>query len=381
VPNILYWHPSAVHSRYPPTKLDPDIGSFDWQVKRLEEFYNNLDRSQENVEKLRVCEAVARAEFYTNQILVSSEEDSVYRIDLIDEQDYAKLRFKISLQAPNRLWTLPKWVCLDSNVVTPEEYLIWNWIDTVKRHGRYSIHDWAYQWYKMRSNMPLEIMRLKILMNFQKTDVDKVLPDDVQEELDRLSSLKPEAIQYQHMFCYSLEDTPVNGTTKRIKTDIGTYCKLSDVSLYRIASPKVDDYLRDLQETINCFPNTIIRINQIPISSICIELLLNPFVDDDRPIPSNSSGKQISVFFTKWYLDQKIKEWIALGGVRDWFDGLEVCERGGGHKHIRMFYWDLWADIATFREEAKIVDHGITKLSYAYKSRKALSSCAVQLSF
>jgi NADH:ubiquinone oxidoreductase subunit E len=77
VPNILYWHPSSVHSRYP--------------VKRLEEFYNNLDRSQENVEKLRVCEAVACAEFYTNQILVNSDEDLVYRIDLIDEQDYAKL--------------------------------------------------------------------------------------------------------------------------------------------------------------------------------------------------------------------------------------------------------------------------------------------------
>jgi len=83
----------------------------------------------------------------------------------------------------------------------------------------------------------------------------------------------------------------------------------------------------------------------------------------------------------KWYLDQKIKEWIALGGVRDWFDGLEVCEHGGGPKHIRMSYWDLWADIATFREEARIVDHGITKLSSVYKSCKALSSCTVQLSF
>ena len=75
-------------------------------------------------------------------------------------------------------------------------------------------------------------------------------------------------------------------------------------------------------------------------------------------------------------MDQKIKEWIALGGVHDWFDGLEVCECGGGPKHIRMFYWDLWADVATFREEARIVDHGITKLSSVYKSRKALSSCA-----
>jgi hypothetical protein len=230
-------------------------------VKRLEEFYNNLDRSQDNVEKLRVCEAVARAEFYTNQILVKSDEDSVYCIDLINEQDYAKLQFKISLQAPDCLWTLPKWVCLDNNVVTPEEYLLWNWIDAAKRHDRCSLHDWAYQWFKMRSNMPLEIMRLKILINFHKTDVDKVLLDNVQEELDQLSAIKPKAIQYHHMLCYSLGDTPVDGTTKRIKTDISTYSKLDDVSLYGIPSPKVDDYLRDLQETINCFPSTIIRIN------------------------------------------------------------------------------------------------------------------------
>ena len=32
---------------------------------------------------------------------------------------------------------------------------------------------------------------LKILMNFHKTDVAKVLLDDVQEELDRLSAIKP----------------------------------------------------------------------------------------------------------------------------------------------------------------------------------------------
>jgi hypothetical protein len=172
-------------------------------VKRLEKFYNNLDCSQDNVEKLRVCEAVARAEFYTNQILVNSDEDSVNRIDLLDEQDYAKLQFKISLQAPNHLWTLPKWVCLDNNVITPEEYLIWNWINTVKRHDRYSLHDWAYQWFKMRSNMPLKIIHLKILMNFHKTDVAKVLSDDVQEELDRLSAIKLKAIQYHHMYCYS----------------------------------------------------------------------------------------------------------------------------------------------------------------------------------
>jgi hypothetical protein len=79
--------------------------------------------------------------------------------------------------------------------------------------------------------MPLDIMHLKILMNFHKTDVAKVLLDDVQEELDWLSAMKLKAIQYHHMFSYSLGDLPVDGTNKRIKTDIGTYSKLDDVLL------------------------------------------------------------------------------------------------------------------------------------------------------
>ena len=86
--------------------------------------------------------------------------------------------------------------------------------------------------------MPLEIMRLKILMNFHKTDVGKILSDDVQEEMDQLSAFKLKAIQYYHMFCYSLGDTPVDGTNKRIKTNIGTYSKLDEVLLYQIQVPK-----------------------------------------------------------------------------------------------------------------------------------------------
>ncbi len=66
-----------------------------------------------------------------------------------------------------------------------------------------------------------------------------------------------------------------------------------------------------------------------------------------------------------------MKEWIAIGGVHDWYDGLEICEHGGGPKHIRLFYWDLFADIATFHEGAKIV----------YKLHKVMPSCEVKLLF
>jgi hypothetical protein len=115
--------------------------------------------------------------------MVVSDGDSIDCIVSLEEQNFAKFCFKISLQAPNCLWKLPKWVILDDGTATPEEYLIWNWIDTVKWHSRYSIHHWAYQWYKMGSNLPLDVMHLQILTNFHKTDVLRLFPDDIQGEL------------------------------------------------------------------------------------------------------------------------------------------------------------------------------------------------------
>jgi hypothetical protein len=46
--------------------------------------------------------------------------------------------------------------------------------------------------------------------------------------------------------------------------------------------------------------------------------MLNPYVNDERPILLDEVGHQISLFFTKWYLDWKVKEWIDLGSVSDW---------------------------------------------------------------
>jgi hypothetical protein len=38
--------------------------------------------------------------------------------------------------------------------------------------------------------------------------------------------------------------------------------------------------------------NVVIRIHQVPISCCYPELLVNPFVNDDRPIPTDSDGHQ-----------------------------------------------------------------------------------------
>ena len=50
-------------------------------------------------------------------------------------------------------------------------------------------------------------------------------------------------------------------------------------------------------------------------------------------------------------------------------------------KCLRLFYWDLWADVATFRKEAKSVHRGLTKLSSMYKKYMVMSSCSMKLLF
>ena len=357
--------------------LDSDAGTYDSEVRRFRELCDTLVHSQHSKEKLRICESVARAEFYTAQVMVGNDWDSIDRIDSHEELNFAKHRFKLSLQVPNRLWRLPKWVTLHDDIVTPEEFLIWNWIETVIADNRYSIHDWAVQWYKMKTSFQLEVLCLRILRNFHKSDTSIVLPAEEQSEIDRLNGLDPLAVKYQYMLWYSNDGS----SNKRLKNDSGTYSRLEDVSLYRIATDKVADYLLELQSKMDNEPNVVIRIHQVPIRCCYPELFVNPFVDDDRPIPTDSDGHQISVFFTKWYLDHKVKEWIALGGVRDWLDGVDFCERGGGAKCLRLFYWDLWADVATFRKEAKIVHRGLTKLSSMYKKYIVMSSCSMKLLF
>jgi hypothetical protein len=91
------------------------------------------------------------------------------------------------------------------------------------------------QWYKVKSNLPLEVIHL----NFQKSDVEKLLSYDVQLEIEQLTAFDPQAVQYHHIFCHSL------GYSQE-------FCciKCQKIKL-------------------------IIRINQIPISSNCTALLLN----------------------------------------------------------------------------------------------------------
>jgi hypothetical protein len=74
----------------------------------------------------------------------------------------------------------------------------------------------------MKSNLPLEVMRLQILMNFHKTDVTRLLLDDIQGELEWLSTINPQAIQYHHMFCHYIGESQEDSSKKRIKIECDT---------------------------------------------------------------------------------------------------------------------------------------------------------------
>jgi hypothetical protein len=73
---------------------------------------------------------------------------------------------------------------------------------------------------------------------------------------------------------------------------------------------------------------------------------LNNTLNDDRPIPVTEGGCAIRTKFLKLYLEQRLEEYLALGGTKEltiW----EVVNQG--KKVADPFYWDLWADLDYLR--------------------------------
>lgn len=100
------------------------------------------------------------------------------------------------------------------------------------------------------------------------------------------------------------------------------------------------------------------------ISSITIEIpedlepgewtsALNTFVKDSRKIPPIIGSHPIKEFFIKKYLEDRLREYLLLGGIRELIEWKELQEQG--HKLPDPFYWDLWADVDNLRKE--YLDH------------------------
>jgi len=89
-----------------------------------------------------------------------------------------------------------------------------------------------------------------------------------------------------------------------------------------------------------------------PISSIEFDIPegytyrnLNKTLDDPRPTPVTRSGLIIKKKFLKLYLEERLQEYLALGGTNE----LIEREKFMGRNLPDPFYWNLWADLQSVR--------------------------------
>jgi hypothetical protein len=73
---------------------------------------------------------------------------------------------------------------------------------------------------------------------------------------------------------------------------------------------------------------------------------LNDTLEDLRPRPVTEEGTPIRKEYLKWYLQERLREYLALGGTKELVEREELILNSD---LPRAFYWDLWADIETVR--------------------------------
>ena len=78
------------------------------------------------------------------------------------------------------------------------------------------------------------------------------------------------------------------------------------------------------------------------------DLEVNTHIQDSRLLPITEAGDTISRDFLKQYLEERLKEYLALGGLKELLDRKSLLQ--AGHKLPAPFYWDLWGNLNHLRE-------------------------------
>jgi hypothetical protein len=78
------------------------------------------------------------------------------------------------------------------------------------------------------------------------------------------------------------------------------------------------------------------------------DLIINNTLQDSRFIPITQEGNSIRKRFIKQYLEDRLREYLALGGLKELLDrrSLILAEQ----KLPAPFYWDLWGNLEHLRE-------------------------------
>jgi hypothetical protein len=112
-------------------------------------------------------------------------------------------------------------------------------------------------------------------------------------------------------------------------------------------APELDDYQESEYNLV--YPTTPL------IKSIILDIpvgpnykYLNNTIKDSSYFPTTESGLVIKKKYLKVYLEERLAEYLALGGLNEFIQRAPLIE--AGHKLPDPFYWDLWANLEHLRE-------------------------------
>jgi hypothetical protein len=119
---------------------------------------------------------------------------------------------------------------------------------------------------------------------------------------------------------------------------------------FRKESQKVFEILLE-QEYSRVYPNTS-SISTIefdtPRASFYKDLYINRTIQDSRYIPTTENRLVIRKRFLKYYLEQRLEEYLALGGLQELIERKTLYKEG--YKLPDPFFWDLCGNLEHLRE-------------------------------
>ena len=107
-----------------------------------------------------------------------------------------------------------------------------------------------------------------------------------------------------------------------------------------------------LQEAYNLVFPTASCISSVqfntPSGGSFKDLEINDTLQDSRLIPVTQAGEPIRKRFIKQYLEERLREYLALGGLKELIDRKPLIL--ANQKLPAPFYWDLWGNLEHLRE-------------------------------
>jgi len=111
---------------------------------------------------------------------------------------------------------------------------------------------------------------------------------------------------------------------------------------FRKEKQKEFDFL--LQEEYNLISS--VRLS-VPLGDPFKDLEINETLQDSRLIPLTLAGEPIRKRFIRQYLEDRLKEYLALGGLKELIDRRPLIL--ANQKLPAPFYWDLWDNLEQLR--------------------------------